>query len=79
MPVLGAAYRKVERITAHNLMSVRRRSLPGIDERVRTFDGQLRACESEHVLRRDSLAQKGGGSESFPHGDDDMLCKMLWM
>lgn len=41
-----------------------------VDERIRTFYGQLRAGKPKHVLRRDRLAQKGTGGESVPKHDD---------
>ena len=51
-------------------MSMRRRVLARRDQWVSALDGELRTSESEHVLCRHSLAQKGAGSESFPHSDD---------
>jgi hypothetical protein len=64
-----ATNRDIEGVASDDLVGMRSKSLPWIDERVDALDGELRACESEHVLGGDGLTQKGAGGESFPHGE----------
>jgi hypothetical protein len=65
------AYREVEGVSTDDLMGMGSGILAGSNERISTLDSQLRACESKHVLSRDSLAQKGASGEGFfPHGED---------
>jgi hypothetical protein len=45
-----ATNRDIEGVASDDLMGMRSKSLPWIDERVDALDGELRACESEHVL-----------------------------
>jgi hypothetical protein len=51
-------YRKVEGVSSDDLMGVRRWVHPRGNERVGAFDGELRACEAEHILRRSVLAAR---------------------
>lgn len=53
-------------------MGVRRWVHPWGNERVSALEGELRACEAEHVLRRGRLRQERACGESVPiHGEEE--------
>lgn len=53
----------VERVSADNLVQVRRVEHSRVDEGVDAVDDELGAGETEHVLARDALCQESGGEE----------------
>ena len=53
--------------------------MAGVYERVGSFDGQLRACEAEHVLRYGMLCQEGSsyGERGPDHHEEFQAAEAL--
>jgi hypothetical protein len=68
-------YCKVEGVSTDDLMRMWGRVHARCDERVGTLDGELRACESKHVLRRGRLRQERAGGESVPMHSEGCCCE----
>jgi hypothetical protein len=68
---------KVEGVSSDDLMRVWRGSLAGVDQRISSFDGELRACEAKHVLRKDALRQQRASDDGRPDHDDNSTTNSL--
>jgi len=64
-------YGEIEGVSSDDLMRVWRGSLAGVYQRIGPLNGELRAGEAQHVMRRDALRQERAGEDGGPNHDDN--------